>query len=243
MIHDLALDRKWALRTPPHGLCGGSRSAYDVRAPFPPNGGSAWIWFQAERRCAETVQLSFGGISEAGGALPRFGLDIGRGTSGWVDGADAVWGHPRFLREASMPPERPVIRIIRLRRCRPEAHRAQPPRTPDARSFRVAAHEIPSAFPPRPCDGTVHEIAHRVKPDGGLRGALERTGFPKKMRMAPAALPSGPRSNVTRLRARRRLERSTRAGPTSPRRRTSRISSGEFIRSTRARPIGNSPPR
>jgi hypothetical protein len=42
----------------------------------------------------------------------------------------------------------------------------------------VAAHENAGAFPLRLCEATIHEIAHRVKPDGGLRGALEENGVP-----------------------------------------------------------------
>jgi hypothetical protein len=75
--------------------------------------------------------------------------------------------------------------IIRLRPCLPEAHRAQPPRTPDARSRKVSAREKAGAFPLRFCETTVHEIAQQVKPDGGLRGAPEDHGVPEKMRMAP----------------------------------------------------------
>ena len=46
---------------------------------------------------ADAVQYSFRGIPEASQALARFGLDIGRGTSGWADGADAVRGHDSFF--------------------------------------------------------------------------------------------------------------------------------------------------
>jgi hypothetical protein len=70
-------------------------------------------------------------------------------------------------------------------RCLPEAHRTQPPRTPDARSCEVSAREKPSAFPPRSREGTVHGIAHQVKPDGRLRGAVGGNGVPEKTRMAP----------------------------------------------------------
>ena len=52
--------------------------------------------------CADAVQASFGGIPEAGGALSRFGLDIGRETSGWADGADAVRGHENFFEGTPM---------------------------------------------------------------------------------------------------------------------------------------------
>lgn len=37
----------------------------------------------------------------------------------------------------------------------------------------------------RRAKGTVHEIAHQVKPDGALRSAVRATGSRKKMRMAP----------------------------------------------------------
>jgi len=43
-----------------------------------------------------------GGIPKPGEALTGFGLDIGRGTSGWADGADAVRGHENFLRDPLM---------------------------------------------------------------------------------------------------------------------------------------------
>jgi hypothetical protein len=74
--------------------------------------------------------------------------------------------------------------IVCLRRCLPEALWTQPSRTPDARSCKVSAREMAGAFPPRSCEATIHEIAHRVKPDGGLRDAVEVNGVPEKMRMA-----------------------------------------------------------
>jgi hypothetical protein len=138
----------------------------------------------------DAVPPTPGGIPVASGALPRFGLDIGRGTSGRADGADAVRGHPRFLREASMPPKRPVMLNIRRRRRLPEAHRTQPPRTPAARSFKVSVREMAGAFPPRSCEATIYEIAHQVKPDGGPRGALEENGVIEKCGWPPAALGS-----------------------------------------------------
>jgi hypothetical protein len=60
--------------------------------------GSSWIWLQASRAmvCRYCSAL-FGGIPKAGGALSRFGLDSGRGTSGWADGADAVRRHDNFF--------------------------------------------------------------------------------------------------------------------------------------------------
>jgi hypothetical protein len=52
---------------------------------------------QAERRCADAAQPSFGGIPEAGGALPRFGLDIGvERRVGWMV-RTAVRGHENFF--------------------------------------------------------------------------------------------------------------------------------------------------
>ena len=73
----------------------------------------------------------------------------------------------------------PIIRRRRRRRrCVPEAHRTQPPRTPDARSGKLSECERAGAFPPRSCEGTVHGIAHQVKPDGGLRCAPEDDGVP-----------------------------------------------------------------
>ena len=65
-----------------------------------------------------------------------------------------------------------LIPIISRRRCLPEAHRTQPSRTPDAQSCKVSERERAGAFPPRSCEGTIHGIAHRVKPDGGC-GALQ----------------------------------------------------------------------
>jgi hypothetical protein len=60
------------------------------------------IWLQASRGwCADAVQPSFGGFPGAGKAFPRFGLDIGRGTSGCAEGADAVRGHENFLGSSS----------------------------------------------------------------------------------------------------------------------------------------------
>src|SRR5687768_7264516 len=67
---------------------------------YPKECSSPLIWLQASRAIARRrCRPSFGGIRGASGALARFGLDIGRGTSGWADGADAVRGHPHFLRE------------------------------------------------------------------------------------------------------------------------------------------------
>jgi hypothetical protein len=126
---------------------------------------------------------------EAGEALPRFGLDIGRGPSGCKEGADAVRGHDNFFLRG------PLFSIIRLGGCLPESRRTRPPRPPDARSFKVAAREMAGAFPTRSCEATVHEIAHRVKPDGVLRlAAKDHGGSRKKCGWPPAALPSVRRS-------------------------------------------------
>jgi hypothetical protein len=78
-----------------------------------------------------------------------------------------------------------LIPIIRWRRGQPEAHQTQPSRTPDARSGEFSERERAGAFPPRSSEETVHGIAHQVKPDGRLRGAVGGNGVPEKMRMAP----------------------------------------------------------
>jgi hypothetical protein len=155
--------------------------------------GSSWIWLQASRASVRRrCSASFGGIPQAGGALPRFGLDIGRGMSGWVDGADAVRGHENFFEE-NPPCSSPIVRLRQM----PAGSAPDPPsRTPDARSFKVSAREMAGAFPLRLTEATIHEIAHQVKPDGGLRARWKTMGFPKKCgwpRFHPAAAPDGPR--------------------------------------------------
>jgi hypothetical protein len=55
-------------------------------------------------------------------ALPRFGLDIGRGTSGRPDGADAVRGHPRFLRESPSSSPSPACDDACRKRTGPSLH-------------------------------------------------------------------------------------------------------------------------
>jgi hypothetical protein len=71
---------------------------------------------------------------------------------------------------------------MRSRRCLSKAQRTQPPRTPDARSYKIPERERAGAFPLRRCEGTVHGIAHRVEPGGWIRGALgRRWGIPKKL--------------------------------------------------------------
>ncbi|HEX5869521.1 MAG TPA: hypothetical protein VFY65_03835 [Longimicrobium sp.] len=45
----------------------------------------------------------------------------------------------------------------------------------------MAAREKTGAFPLRSREATIHGIAHRVKPDGGLRGAVEDDGVPEKI--------------------------------------------------------------
>jgi hypothetical protein len=82
------------------------------------------------------------------------------------------------------------IPSIRRRGGQPKAHQAQPSRTPDARSCEFSERESAGAFPPRSCEGKVHGIAHQVKPDGRLRGAVAAKGFLKKCGWPPAALPS-----------------------------------------------------
>ena len=83
------------------------------------------------------------------------------------------------------------------------AHRTQPRRTPDARSCRVSARDRSDALPLRPCEGTVHGIAHRVKPGWQVaghsgrrwgsqkcgrppRGEVPRRGLPRSAEPAPA---------------------------------------------------------
>jgi hypothetical protein len=140
---------------------------------------------RAERCCADAVQPSSGGIREAGEALPRFGLDIGRGTSGWADGADAVRGHPRFLRKAQCRrAPRSCGATARGDTCRkrtvPSLHEHL---MRDLAKWRRERRPARSRCGPE--TGTVHEIAHQAKPDGGVRGALGADGVPEKMRMAP----------------------------------------------------------
>ena len=77
------------------------------------------------------------------------------------------------------------VSIIRPRRCLPEAHRAQPSPTPDARSGKTRSARTPTRSRCGSCEGTVHTIAHQVEPKGGLRGARETMEHPDKMRMAP----------------------------------------------------------
>ena len=99
-----------------------------------------------------------------------------------------------------------LIPIIRPRRCLPEAHRTQPPRSPDARSCKVSARERAGAFPMRSCEGTVHGIAHRVKPDGGLRGAPVDDGVPPESFAATPTLgDEAARSRDLSFRRRRRV--------------------------------------
>jgi hypothetical protein len=65
----------------------------------------------------------------------------------------------------------------------------------------------PAGLPLRWCEGTVHGIAHQVKPDGRLRGALEDSGVPEKNadgplpRFRPAAVPDA-RTEVLRAASR-----------------------------------------
>jgi hypothetical protein len=68
----------------------------------------------------------------------------------------------------------------------PQAHRSRTPRSPDARSCEAWAREKAGGRSRRVSrEGTVREIAHRVKPNGGSRGAEAGKVSPKKMRMAP----------------------------------------------------------
>jgi hypothetical protein len=45
-----------------------------------------------------------------------------------------------------------LMLIIRRRRCLPQAHRTQPPRTPDARSCRLSGHDEAGALLPQSCE-------------------------------------------------------------------------------------------
>ena len=104
------------------GLMGGSYEMDGVRNEKRGAGGRpasrfSFFWFFVDWVAGEPSKgaptlfgPSPGGSPEAGGALCRFGLDIGRGTSGWADGADAVRGHENFFEGSPMP-----IPIVRLR--------------------------------------------------------------------------------------------------------------------------------
>jgi hypothetical protein len=84
-------------------------------------------------------------------------------------------GPSAFFEDAPMWPRRPSSSSPAGGDAWPEAHRAQPPRTPAARSCRLSEREKDCAFPPQSGEGKVHPIAHQVKPDGGLRS---RSGRP-----------------------------------------------------------------
>ena len=121
---------------------------------------------------------------------PSCGRRPGAGEAeGRYGGGSAAGGHPHFLRG-------PLMLIpIRRRRCLSKAHRTQPPRIPDARSCDASERERAGAFPPRPCEGMVHGIAHQVKPEWWVAGRFgRRWGSLKKCGWPPAALPSVCRS-------------------------------------------------
>ena len=108
-----------------------------------------------------------------------------RRSRGWVRGRKCGRGPSAFF-EGTPSCSSVLVPIISRRRCLPEAHRTQPPRTPDARSCNVSARERAGVFPPRSCEGTVQGIAHRVKPEWWVAGRSGRRWISlKKMRMAP----------------------------------------------------------
>ena len=117
-----------------------------------------------------------------------------RRSRGWVQGRKHGRGPSAFF-EGTPSCSSVLVPIISRRRCLPEPHRTRPPRTPDARSCKLSERERAGAFPPRSCEGTVHGIAHQVKPEWWVaRRSGRRWSSLKKCGWPPAALPSVCRS-------------------------------------------------
>jgi hypothetical protein len=154
------------------GVCGGSRVFQK---------GSSPIWLQTSqamvrRRCSAVVRRH----SRSRQSISSFRVGHRRRTSGWVDGAGAVRAHENFFEETpscSFPAS--AGEEASRKRTRPSLHEHLMRDLANSRNARGPARSRRGR--PR---GKVHGIAHQVKPDGRLRGAVGGKGVSEKMRMA-----------------------------------------------------------